>query len=300
MKIASRRVVHCKNPTESRFSKFYKICAYLGDVSPDLDWSGIKFDGTASGHALSEALRLTKAVEEHTRSLQNQAKDLRVLIHRAAADASKGTNGTLDMVREEGSGKDERTGYPPAATTPNGKKPADAKREPRRASHPVDEAAGHPEGKRKSIELIEEPDLSKKIAAGAQDAIEHLQHDMEDGKGNDFHAEMRLRGHNILGNKRFDQFMGIIIMINAATIGYESDMQARQLPTPLGVIVLENLFMLAYTAEILARYYVYRKSAFIGHGSEWVKFDAFLVINSWISLFTNLAGLGEQGASLFI
>ena len=89
MKIASRRVLHCKNPTESRFSKFDKICAYLGDVSPDLDWSGIKFDGTASGHALSEALRLTKAVEVHTQLLQAQAQKVSLLIHEMAKEGKE-------------------------------------------------------------------------------------------------------------------------------------------------------------------------------------------------------------------
>ena len=151
--------------------------------------------------------------------------------------------------------------------------------------------------KRRATLMVQEDQTSGKVSAEAQAFVEK----MEDSGGNgDAQIGLRLRLHGVLGSKRFDQVMGFVILFNAFTIGYESNLTALQEESPSWIVAMEYVFLAIYTTEIFLRYYVYRKAAFVGHGSDWVKFDAFLVLNSWCSIFANIAGMGDQGGFLSI
>ena len=69
--------------------------------------------------------------------------------------------------------------------------------------------------------------------------------------------------------------MGILICLNAFTIGYQADLDAKNEGSPLWLSVLEAFFLVVYTQELALRYFVHRAAAFI---NPWVKFDLILVL----------------------
>ena len=92
----------------------------------------------------------------------------------------------------------------------------------------------------------------------------------------------------LLSGHVFDGVMGLIIVANAVTIGMESDRTAKQLPIPYSIGILEIVFLMIYTAEVLLRYYTYRLAMF---NSGWVRFDTVLVTTSWISSVFQWSGV---------
>eukprot|EP00933_Yihiella_yeosuensis_P004341 TRINITY_DN10870_c1_g1_i3.p1 TRINITY_DN10870_c1_g1~~TRINITY_DN10870_c1_g1_i3.p1 ORF type:complete len:586 (-),score=124.87 TRINITY_DN10870_c1_g1_i3:184-1941(-) len=103
---------------------------------------------------------------------------------------------------------------------------------------------------------------------------------------------IRLKLHHLLQWWGFDAIIGIVIMLNAFTIGLESQSKASR-PTgcndmcecpntrcktlPTWVLNADKIFLGIYIIEISLRFGVYGLPVLKSH---WVKFDAFLVISS--------------------
>ncbi|CAE8729803.1 unnamed protein product [Polarella glacialis] len=96
----------------------------------------------------------------------------------------------------------------------------------------------------------------------------------------------------------FDTFIGFIIMLNAVTIGLETQAKAMLplgcdaacvckdplvecTPVPLWVGQADYFFFAIYLIELLLRIYVYGIAVFRSH---WVKFDLFLVSSSTLDI----------------
>jgi len=105
----------------------------------------------------------------------------------------------------------------------------------------------------------------------------------------------RGRCRRIVSTNRFDVVIGIVIALNAVTIGIETSFTRAGKPTPLVVHVLEFVFCGAYVAEVGMR--------FVGLGtavlrSNWVKFDIFLVLCGLMDLASYVATAGGSIAIL--
>ncbi|CAK0806788.1 unnamed protein product [Prorocentrum cordatum] len=83
----------------------------------------------------------------------------------------------------------------------------------------------------------------------------------------------------------FDSSMGIVICLNAITIGVESTYTSKDLDAPGWVEVAEYLFLLVYAVELAMRIYVFHLKAF---SSRWVVFDAFLVLTGFVEIVAKL------------
>lgn len=82
---------------------------------------------------------------------------------------------------------------------------------------------------------------------------------------------------------RFDETIGIIILMNAITIGWETQKEIHG-DAPLFLVVLENTFLVMYIMEIIVRLFAFTPLGAMKQ--PWVVFDVFLVLlgcfSSWL------------------
>eukprot|EP00929_Paragymnodinium_shiwhaense_P054497 TRINITY_DN27319_c0_g1_i4.p1 TRINITY_DN27319_c0_g1~~TRINITY_DN27319_c0_g1_i4.p1 ORF type:complete len:811 (-),score=157.75 TRINITY_DN27319_c0_g1_i4:116-2548(-) len=84
----------------------------------------------------------------------------------------------------------------------------------------------------------------------------------------------RRKLQELLMSHPFDIAIGLVIAVNAITIGVETSLKADGTMTPAWLRYLEDFFLFIYTAELVARMIAFGLRAF---SSNWVRFDAFLV-----------------------
>ncbi|CAK0898308.1 unnamed protein product [Prorocentrum cordatum] len=101
--------------------------------------------------------------------------------------------------------------------------------------------------------------------------------------------------YRIISSSSFDFSMGLIIMLNAITIGVETSIARDGSVIPVGLHVLEYTFLLIYCVELATRLYV---SGMMGAlSNNWVKFDAVMVVTGTLNLFLTLTTVGGDAAS---
>ena len=95
-------------------------------------------------------------------------------------------------------------------------------------------------------------------------------------------------GHNLVKTAKFDAAMGVVIVINSATIGMEADWSVKERDTfwtdwaNQGAFgYLEYVFLVIYSAELALRFVVYGTACL---KNAWVFFDAVLVAASVVAL----------------
>jgi voltage-gated sodium channel len=84
-----------------------------------------------------------------------------------------------------------------------------------------------------------------------------------------------LRGavHRVILSSRFDVLIGLVIVVNSITIGFEVTFELQQWDTTI-FHRIEHIFLFIYTAELAVRFYAYGLACM---RSGWVVFDFFLV-----------------------
>ncbi|CAE7712997.1 unnamed protein product, partial [Symbiodinium sp. CCMP2456] len=110
--------------------------------------------------------------------------------------------------------------------------------------------------------------------------------------------QQRQTVHNWISSSYFDSFIGFIISVNAATIGFEAEVSSK-IPAgcsercicgdpavvcqamPLWLKVVDYAFFLIYLVEFLLRVYTYGLKVL---KSAWIKFDLFLVLSSMVDI----------------
>jgi len=99
----------------------------------------------------------------------------------------------------------------------------------------------------------------------------------------------------LIASPKFDFGMGGIIIFNAVTIGLETSITRQKQDIPAYLHVLEYSFLFAYCVELSLRIYaVGWKRAFI---SNWVKFDATMVVAGILNFIITVSALGGDAAS---
>jgi len=81
---------------------------------------------------------------------------------------------------------------------------------------------------------------------------------------------------NLVATSAFDVAIGVVIILNAATIGVEISMNSEEKDVPGIVKTFDFSFLVVYILELVLRLTAFGCRAFQSH---WVKFDAFLVIS---------------------
>ncbi len=97
------------------------------------------------------------------------------------------------------------------------------------------------------------------------------------------HPMPQLTGHrkfivDLVEGPRFVTFITVLIMINAVTLGFETD---KSIMAQYGSVLhmLDNAILFIFTAELALKFYGYRLHFF---RSGWNVFDLFIVIISWL------------------
>jgi len=107
---------------------------------------------------------------------------------------------------------------------------------------------------------------------------------------------LRARCFAMLAHPMFDMFISMVIVLNSITIGVELTVQpSEESETPetkLAFGIVENVFLIIYTAELACRFYACGKSCL---RSSWVKLDVCIVIigiiGNWlVPIFILVAG----------
>jgi voltage-gated sodium channel len=90
-----------------------------------------------------------------------------------------------------------------------------------------------------------------------------------------------LTADDVLNSQKFDNFIGMLIAINALTIGYQTDYMARNeiVVAPFGFVVVERIFLVFFFSELSLRLYVNKVKFFYKGSVKWNWFD-FLVVMS--------------------
>lgn len=92
----------------------------------------------------------------------------------------------------------------------------------------------------------------------------------------------RLFLYALVRSQRFDAAIGIVILLNSITIGLESSFELAGYDTFV-FVVLENIFLCVYVAELGIRFYAQRWACL---RNGWVQFDVLLVglgvLTTWI------------------
>jgi len=98
------------------------------------------------------------------------------------------------------------------------------------------------------------------------------------------------RAFQILTSRIFDITMGVIIILNSATIGIETSYTVRGDDIPMALVVVEYVFLFLYVVELGLRFHaVGVKEAM---SSNWVKFDTVLVVSGLANFVLTLVSLG--------
>jgi voltage-gated sodium channel len=90
-------------------------------------------------------------------------------------------------------------------------------------------------------------------------------------------------------NSRFDFFFGIVIMLNACSMGVQTEYMARTSSelVPLPLQLCDTIFCLVFLAELLTRLTAYGVAFFWRSGWQWNWFDSVLVV---MQLFEEIVG----------
>ncbi|OLQ01732.1 Voltage-dependent T-type calcium channel subunit alpha-1H [Symbiodinium microadriaticum] len=119
----------------------------------------------------------------------------------------------------------------------------------------------------------------------------------------------RLTMHRWISWAGFDTIIGLVIMVNAVTIGLEAHYNASipvgctaSCACEIGILdacavvppwltYLDYVFFLVYVTEFAMRYYAYGRAVL---RSNWVKFDLFLICSSAVDLTLNLVNVQNE------
>jgi hypothetical protein len=88
----------------------------------------------------------------------------------------------------------------------------------------------------------------------------------------------------------FDIAMGLIIILNSATIGVETSYTVRGDAIPMSLVVIEYLFLFLYVVELSLRFHAVGVKESLS--SNWVKFDTVLVVSGLANFVLTLVSLG--------
>jgi len=81
-----------------------------------------------------------------------------------------------------------------------------------------------------------------------------------------------------LEDKRFEWTITVLILLNAVTMGMETNPQIVAKFGPL-LHTLDQLLLIIFTVELLLRFYVYRKKFFT---DAWSIFDSLIILIAWM------------------
>jgi len=105
---------------------------------------------------------------------------------------------------------------------------------------------------------------------------------------------------DILGSSKFDNMIGSLILVNAVTIGVQTDIMARDVTDepPEAIQHIEKIFLLAFSCELSLRLYVFGRGFFHSGDLYWNWFD-FIVVTLQLmeELLLVIAKLSDQDAS---
>jgi len=111
----------------------------------------------------------------------------------------------------------------------------------------------------------------------------------------------------LAGSKKFEYTTLFVIVLNAGFIGYDADFSARkEKPKDLydckgfepadcyQFIVMENLFAVYFTFEVVVRFFAYKQKSMILEPDWWFLFDgtlvAFMVLETWVLPIVGASG----------
>jgi voltage-gated sodium channel len=141
----------------------------------------------------------------------------------------------------------------------------------------------------KKVEIEKQGNVKKGYSAKVDADALLLERTLEEAASNgDSIARIRYTLHRWMSGHEFDSAMGIVIFLNAVSVGYQLELESSEpyATSPDHMKYLENVFVFIYTTELLVRYFVYKAVAF---KSSWVQFDSFLVTIAWMTIFFEAA-----------
>jgi len=107
-----------------------------------------------------------------------------------------------------------------------------------------------------------------------------------------------LRGWGLIHNSYFNSICSIMIVLNAFFIGYSNNVMLQAAmqnePPPSGLLIVEVLFAIFFTCELIVRGSVERWLFFIGPEFKWNIFDLVLVNMSILDLILYMSGSGAN------
>jgi hypothetical protein len=101
--------------------------------------------------------------------------------------------------------------------------------------------------------------------------------------------------YRVITSRYFDFGMGIVIMLNALTIGMETSIARDKREIPKSLHMLEYTFLIVYCVELAMRVYV--SGVKVALSNNWVKFDAVMVAAGVLNLFLTVSALGGSAAT---
>jgi len=124
--------------------------------------------------------------------------------------------------------------------------------------------------------------------------------DAKDSEPSGSDMTLRRRIKKCLSHWLFDAFVGLIIAMNAVTVGLETQNAAQGRQSPAWVEACEQAFLIVYAVELCMRIYAYRSKAM---RSGWIQFDALLVMCGLIEFVVQdliLSGASQLELDKFI
>mmetsp|Transcript_43480 Transcript_43480/g.100596 ORF Transcript_43480/g.100596 Transcript_43480/m.100596 type:complete len:595 (+) Transcript_43480:111-1895(+) len=104
-------------------------------------------------------------------------------------------------------------------------------------------------------------------------------------------TSIRVRLQYFLVTPAFDMFIGVIIILNALAIGWETSLSRDSRQVPHLLWVMEYCFLGIYVVELLLRAWAFGRSVL---KSAWFKFDLFLVLTGFVDLLVGNIFNGES------
>ncbi|CAK0840765.1 unnamed protein product [Prorocentrum cordatum] len=108
-------------------------------------------------------------------------------------------------------------------------------------------------------------------------------------------SRCRMLSYKVVASSNFDFGMGIVIIINAFTIGMETSISRHGHRIPASLHFLEYAFVILYCIELLLR--VCASGGRRALSSHWVKFDAAMVAAGILNFLLTVTSLGGGAAA---